>query len=176
MAYIFTICLFLLSKQHGLTAVDFKNIFVVSSVTVPSIPSIPRIPSIPNQWTQTNGYNPLCAGFNNRLGLSNAPYNYYMRYNPLCDNQIPRQRTFSTVYPYQFREYSILFTSTYTVSALNTQAVTALFTKLSARRSPGWNDPQGPFQLPAPFTVYGSFRNCTRKNHGTAGNHGPATL
>ena len=37
--------------------------------------------------------------------------------------------------------------------------VTALFTK-----------PQGSFQPPAPFTAYGSFRNCTRQNHGTAGN------
>ena len=26
------------------------------------------------------------------------------------------------------------------------------------------------FQLPAPFTAYGGFRNCTRQNHGTAGN------
>ena len=99
--YTFTTCLFLLSKQHSLSAVDFKNIFVVSPVTVPSIPNIP------NQWRQTNGYNPLCAGFNNRIGLSNAPYNYYMRYNPLCDNQIVSQRTFSNVYPYRFREYSI---------------------------------------------------------------------
>ena len=30
--------------------------------------------------------------------------------------------------------------------------------------------PQGPFQPPAPFTAYGSFRNCTRQNYGTAGN------
>ena len=33
-----------------------------------------------------------------------------------------------------------------------------------------WNDPQGSFQPPAPFTAYGSFRNCTRQNHGTVGN------
>ena len=33
------------------------------------------------------------------------------------------------------------------------------------------NDPQCPFQPLAPFTAYGSFRNCTRQNHGTAGNH-----
>ena len=26
------------------------------------------------------------------------------------------------------------------------------------------------FQLPAPFTAYGDFRNCTRQNHETAGN------
>ena len=26
------------------------------------------------------------------------------------------------------------------------------------------------FQLLAPFTAYGSFRNCTRQNHGMAGN------
>ena len=26
------------------------------------------------------------------------------------------------------------------------------------------------FQLLAPFTAYGDFRNCTRQNHGTAGN------
>ena len=25
--------------------------------------------------------------------------------------------------------------------------------------------------VPAPFTAYGGFRNCTRQNHGTAGNH-----
>ena len=30
--------------------------------------------------------------------------------------------------------------------------------------------PPGPFQPPAPFTAYGSFRNFTRQNHGTAGN------
>ena len=43
--------------------------------------------------------------------------------------------------------------------------------KAAGRRSAGgWNDPQGLFQLPAPFTAYGSFRNCTRQNHGTAGN------
>ena len=36
--------------------------------------------------------------------------------------------------------------------------------------SGSWNDPQGLFQPPAPFTAYGSFRNCTRQNHGTAGN------
>ena len=46
--------------------------------------------------------------------------------------------------------------------------VTALFTKPLAG---GWNDPQRSFQLPVPFTAYGSFRNCTRQNHGTAGNH-----
>ena len=43
--------------------------------------------------------------------------------------------------------------------------------KAAGRRSAGgWNDLQGSFQLPAPFTAYGSFRNCTRQNHGTAGN------
>ena len=26
------------------------------------------------------------------------------------------------------------------------------------------------FQLPAPFTAYGGFRNCSRQNHGMAGN------
>ena len=46
-------------------------------------------------------------------------------------------------------------------------AVTALFTKPLAS---GWNDRQRSFQLLAPFTAYGSFRNCTRQNHGTAGN------
>ena len=30
--------------------------------------------------------------------------------------------------------------------------------------------PKGPFQLRAPFTAYGSFRNCTRQNHGMARN------
>ena len=50
-------------------------------------------------------------------------------------------------------------------------AVTALFTKPLARHSPGRNDPQGPFQLLAPFMAYGSFKNCTRQNHGSAGNH-----
>ena len=45
--------------------------------------------------------------------------------------------------------------------------LTALFTKPSAG---GWNDPLESFQLLAPFTAYGSFRNCTRQNHGTARN------
>ena len=49
--------------------------------------------------------------------------------------------------------------------------VTALFKKLLARHSPRRNDAQGPFQLLAPFMAYGSFRNCTRQNHGIAGNH-----
>ena len=31
--------------------------------------------------------------------------------------------------------------------------------------------PQGSFQPPATFRAYGSFRNCTRQNQGTAGNH-----
>ena len=44
---------------------------------------------------------------------------------------------------------------------------TALFTEWLAS---GWNDPQRSFQPLAPFTAYGSFRNCTRQNHGTAGN------
>ena len=44
---------------------------------------------------------------------------------------------------------------------------TALFTKPPA---PGWNNHQRPFQLPAPFTAYGGFINCTRQNHGAAGN------
>ena len=48
--------------------------------------------------------------------------------------------------------------------------LTAPFTKPPARRSPSWNNPQGPFQPPAPFTAYGSFRNCTRQNYGMAGN------
>ena len=30
--------------------------------------------------------------------------------------------------------------------------------------------PPGSFQLPAPFTAYRSFRNCTRQNRGTAAN------
>ena len=43
--------------------------------------------------------------------------------------------------------------------------------KAPGRRSAGgWNDPQGSFQLPAPFMAYGGFRNCTRQNHGMAGN------
>ena len=43
--------------------------------------------------------------------------------------------------------------------------------KAAGRRpAGGWNDPQGSFQPLAPFTAYGSFRNCTRQNHGTAGN------
>ena len=41
------------------------------------------------------------------------------------------------------------------------------FTKPSAG---GWNDPES-CQPPAPFRAYGSFRNCTRQNQGTAGNH-----
>ena len=43
--------------------------------------------------------------------------------------------------------------------------------KAASRHSASsWNDPQGSFQPPAPFTAYGSFRNCTRQNHGTARN------
>ena len=43
--------------------------------------------------------------------------------------------------------------------------------KATSRHSAGgWNDPGGSFQLLAPFTAYGSFRNCTRQNHGMAGN------
>ena len=48
--------------------------------------------------------------------------------------------------------------------------LTALFTKPPVGVLPGWNHPQGPFQPPALFTAYGSFRNCTRQNHGTVGN------
>ena len=48
--------------------------------------------------------------------------------------------------------------------------LTALFTKPPVAVLPGWTPPPGPFQLPAPFMAYGSFRNCTRQNHGTAGN------
>ena len=44
------------------------------------------------------------------------------------------------------------------------------FTKLLARCSPSYNDLRDPFLQAAPFTAYGSFRNCTRQNHGTAGN------
>ena len=47
---------------------------------------------------------------------------------------------------------------------------TGLFTKPPVGVLLGWNHPQGPFQPPAPFTAYGSFRNCTRQNHGTARN------
>ena len=39
-----------------------------------------------------------------------------------------------------------------------------------ARRSPGWNNLRDPFLPAAPFTAYGSFRNCPRQNHGTAEN------
>ena len=46
--------------------------------------------------------------------------------------------------------------------------VTALFIKPSAS---SWNYHQRLFQLPAPFTAYGSLRNCTRRNRGMAGNH-----
>ena len=45
--------------------------------------------------------------------------------------------------------------------------LTVLFTKLPAG---GWNHPVGSFQPPATFMAYGSFRNCTRQNHATAGN------
>ena len=48
--------------------------------------------------------------------------------------------------------------------------VTARLAKPPARRSPGRNDPQWPFQPVAPFMAYLSFRNCPRQNHGTAGN------
>ena len=51
-----------------------------------------------------------------------------------------------------------------------TQPITALFTKPPVGVLSSWNHPQGLFQPPAPFTAYGSFRNCTRQNHGTAGN------
>ena len=49
-------------------------------------------------------------------------------------------------------------------------AFTALFTKLPARRSPGWNYLRDPFLPAAPFMAYGTFRNCPRQNHGMAGN------
>ena len=51
------------------------------------------------------------------------------------------------------------------VFPMNFNWFTALFTKPSVG---GWNDPQRLFQPPAPFMAYGSFRNCTRQNHGTA--------
>ena len=51
-----------------------------------------------------------------------------------------------------------------------TVPLTALFTKPLARQSPSRNDPQRPFQPHGPFMAYGSFRNCTRQNYGTAGN------
>ena len=51
-----------------------------------------------------------------------------------------------------------------------THRLTVLFTKPPVGVLPGWNHLQGLFQLPAPFTAYGSFRNCTRQNHGTATN------
>ena len=41
------------------------------------------------------------------------------------------------------------------------RSLTALFTKPPVGMTP---------QPPAPFMAYGSFRNCTRQNHGTAGN------
>ena len=46
----------------------------------------------------------------------------------------------------------------------------AIHTAAGRRSAGGWNDPQGSFQPPAPFTAYGSFRNCTRQNHGMARN------
>ena len=50
-------------------------------------------------------------------------------------------------------------------------AINSAIHKAAGRRSAGvWNDPQGSFQLPAPFMAYGSFRNCTRQNHGIARN------
>ena len=64
------------------------------------------------------------------------------------------------------------------------QLLTALFTKPSAPNSAIHKaagqafflvgttpPPPRPFQLPAPFMAYGSFRNCTRQNHGMARNH-----
>ena len=50
------------------------------------------------------------------------------------------------------------------------ESLTALFTKPPAGVLPGWNHSLGPFQPLAPFTAYGSFRNYTEQNHGTAGN------
>ena len=48
--------------------------------------------------------------------------------------------------------------------------LTVLFTKPLARHSPSWNDLRDLFLLVAPFMAYGSFRNCTRQNHGTSQN------
>ena len=50
---------------------------------------------------------------------------------------------------------------------LRQHSPTVLFTKLLARCSPSWNDPQGPFQPPSAFTAY---KKCTRQNHGMARN------
>ena len=49
-------------------------------------------------------------------------------------------------------------------------SITALLTNPPIVVLSGWSHPQGPFQPPAPFTAYGSFRNFTRQNHGMAGN------
>ena len=40
-------------------------------------------------------------------------------------------------------------------------SITALFRKPPVVVLSGWSHPQGPFQPPAPFTAYGSFRNFT---------------
>ena len=46
----------------------------------------------------------------------------------------------------------------------------AIHKAASRHSASSWNNPQGSFQLLAPFTAYGNFRNCTRQNHGMAGN------
>ena len=56
------------------------------------------------------------------------------------------------------------------VNSAVTITATTLFTKLPAMHSPSWNDLRDPFLLAAPFTAYGSFRNCTRQNHGMTRN------
>ena len=50
-------------------------------------------------------------------------------------------------------------------------ADSAIHKATSRHSAGGWNNPWGLFQPPAPFTAYGSFRNCTGQNHGMVRNH-----
>ena len=45
----------------------------------------------------------------------------------------------------------------------------AIHKAAGSRSASSWNYSQGSFQPPAPFSAYGSFRNCTRQNHGIPG-------
>ena len=87
----------------------------------------------------------------NKLIMSGLLVHYFHRYKP------PRI------------SYHILDRILYS-EKFNSVCNSAIHKAAGRRSAGGWNDPQGSFQPLAPFTAYGSFRNCTRQNHGTAGN------
>ena len=68
---------------------------------------------------------------------------------------------------YKFFRFRLVLSVNTDSDSVKLGVVTALFTKPPAG---GWNNLQGSFQPPAHFKAYGSFRNCTRQNHGTTGN------